>query len=88
MDAYVLELRRRRWWLVAIATALVVSGSRAVAETHARARGASADRVRGRALGMARLLESVEVHVGVWPLLRLEVYSISTSVMKCDCTQT
>src|SRR5579864_68889 len=66
--------RGRRWWLVAIATALVVSLAalllRPMLENAVRVRIESAA-VRHGAVARIGL-----VHVGVWPLLRLEGFDL------------
>jgi hypothetical protein len=67
---FTFRTRRRRWWLGAIATALVVSVAalwlRSMLEHEVRARIESAA-VRHGAVARIGL-----VHVGIWPLMRLE----------------
>jgi hypothetical protein len=69
-----MQLRARRWWLGAIATALVVSVAalwlRSLLEHAVRARIESAAARHG---AVARM---VVVHAGVWPLLRLEGFDL------------
>src|SRR6202051_3591442 len=71
---FTFRTRRRRWWLGAIATALVVSLAalllRSMLEHAVRARIESAA-VRHGAVARIGL-----VHVGVWPLLRLEGFDL------------
>src|ERR1700733_9084789 len=71
---FTFRTRRRRWWLVAIATALVVSLAalflRSTLEHAVRARIESAA-VRHGAVARIGL-----VHVGLWPLLRLEGFDL------------
>src|SRR5271155_4427367 len=66
--------RRRRWWIGAIATGLVVSVAalllRSMLEDRVRARIESAAMRHG---AVARI---GVVHVGVWPLLRLEGFDL------------
>jgi hypothetical protein len=63
-------IRRRRWWLGAIATALVVSLAallvRSMLEHGVRAR------IESAAVRHGAVARIGVVHVGVWPLLRLE----------------
>src|SRR5271154_3963460 len=71
---FTLRTRRRRWWLVAIATALVVSLAALLLspmlEHAVRARIESAAVRHGAVAGIG------VVHVGVWPLLRLEGFDL------------
>src|ERR1700685_2922636 len=71
---FMFRTRRRRWWLGAIATALVVSLAalllRSMLERAVRARIESAV-VRHGAVARIGV-----VHVGVWPLLRLEGFDL------------
>src|SRR5450631_3642965 len=71
---FTFRTRRRRWWLVAIATALIVSLAalllKSMLEQGVRARIDSAA-VRHGAVARIGV-----VHVGVWPLLRLEGFDL------------
>jgi hypothetical protein len=66
--------RRRRWWLAAIATALVVSVAalllRSMLEHGVRAR------IESAAVRHGVVARIGVVHVGVWPLLRLEGFDL------------
>ena len=67
-------IRRRRWWLAAIATALFVSLAvvllRPVLEHRVRAR------IESEAVRHGAVARIGVVHVGVWPLLRLEGFDL------------
>src|ERR1035438_2652095 len=67
---FTFRIRRRRWWLGAIATALVVSLAalllRSMLEHVVRAR------IESAAVRHGAVARIGVVHVGVWPLLRLE----------------
>jgi hypothetical protein len=66
--------RRRRWWLGAITTALVVSLAalllRPMLEHGVRAR------IESEAVRHGAVARIGVVHVGVWPLLRLEGFDL------------
>src|SRR5579883_736093 len=67
---FTVRTRRRRWWLGAIATALVISvgalSLRSILEHGVRAR------IESAAVRHGAVARIGVVHVGVWPLLRLE----------------
>src|SRR5450631_4597344 len=71
---FTFRTRRRRWWLVAIATALVVSLAslwlRPMLEHGVRAR------IESAAVRHGAVARIGVVHVGVWPLLRLEGFDL------------
>src|SRR5258706_337008 len=71
---FTFRTRRRRWWLGAIATALVVSLAalllRSMLEHAVRAR------IESAALRNGVVARIGLVHVGVWPLLRLEGFDL------------
>src|SRR5580698_11650006 len=71
---FTFRTRRRRWWLVAIATALVVSVAalllRPMLEQRVRAR------IESAAVRHGAVARIGVVHVGVWPLLRLEQFDL------------
>src|SRR6202795_4208406 len=71
---FTFRTRRRRWWLVAIATALVVSLAalllRSMLEHGVRAR------IESAAVRHGAVARIGVVHVGVWPLLRLEGFDL------------
>src|SRR3984893_11281224 len=71
---FTFRTRRRRWWLAAIATALVVSLAalllRPMLERGVRAR------IESAAVRHGAVARIGVVHVGVWPLLRLEGFDL------------
>ncbi len=71
---FTFRTRRRRWWLGAIATALVVSLAalllRSMLEHGVRAR------IESAAVRHGAVARIGVVHVGVWPLLRLEGFDL------------
>src|SRR5258708_14869424 len=71
---FTFRTRRRRWWLGAIATALVVSLAalllRSILEHGVRAR------IESEAVRHGAVARIGVVHVGVWPLLRLEGFDL------------
>src|SRR6202040_1710328 len=71
---FTFRTRRRRWWLGAIATALVVSLAalllRSMLEHAVRAR------IESAAVRHGAVARIGVVHVGVWPLLRLEGFDL------------
>src|SRR6202451_90273 len=71
---FTFRIRRRRWWLGAIATALVVSLAalllRPMLEHGVRAR------IESEAVRHGAVARIGVVHVGVWPLLRLEGFDL------------
>ncbi|HEY4970551.1 MAG TPA: hypothetical protein VII35_11650, partial [Steroidobacteraceae bacterium] len=71
---FTFRTRRRRWWLGAIATALVVSLAalllRSMLEHRVRAR------IESAAVRHGAVARIGVVHVGVWPLLRLEGFDL------------
>src|ERR1700728_3326618 len=66
--------RRRRWWLGAITTALVVSLA-AVLLRPMLERGVRA-RIESEAVRHGAVARIGVVHVGIWPLLRLEGFDL------------
>ncbi len=71
---FTFRTRRRRWWLGAIATALVVSLTalflRSTLEHGVRAR------IESAAVRHGAVVRIGVVHVGVWPMLRLEGFDL------------
>src|SRR5260221_3648132 len=71
---FTFRTRRRRWWLGAIATALVVS--LAVLLLSPMLEQAVRGRIESAAVRHGRVARIGLVHVGVWPLLRLEGFDL------------
>src|SRR6202451_3412711 len=71
---FMFRTRRRRWWLGAIATALVVS--LAALLLRSRLEHAVRARIESAAVRHGAVARIGVVHVGVWPLLRLEGFDL------------
>src|SRR5260370_33665868 len=71
---FTFRTRRRRWWLGAIATALVVS--LAVLLLSPMLEHAVRARIESAAVRHGAVARIGLVHVGVWPLLRLEGFDL------------
>src|SRR5471032_1293881 len=71
---FTFRTRRRRWWLGAIATALVVS--LAALSLSSMLEHAVRARIESAAVRHGAVARIGVVHVGVWPLLRLEEFDL------------